>query len=116
MWTGCAFSPLGSNRAVSPVSVPIDYEGLARLSVSDEGMTAPHSLSITQAETLWGKLAAETPELACQSAGEEIVIRHIYGEKDPGLPWSQLSGAQKMTQLVVLGLVCWGFAELMAIE
>ena len=64
-WTGCAFGPLGSNRAVSPVTAPIDYEGLARLSVSDEGRTIPQSLSSTQAETLWGQLAAENPEPLC---------------------------------------------------
>lgn len=105
-WTGCAFGPLGANRVVSPVAVSVDYEGLARLSVSDKGRTAPQSLSSDQAESLWGKLAAENPELADQSAGEEIVIRHIYGEEKP-VDFSKMSDLGK---IMVLGALVFAVA------
>ncbi len=115
LWTGCAFGPLGSHRAVSPVAVPLDYEGLARLSISDEGRTAPQSLSSVQAESLWGKLAAENPELADQSAGEEIVVRHVYGEEKT-VAWGQMSDIGKIMVLgglvVAVMLMAWAFSPM----
>ena len=112
MWTGCAIGPLGSYRAVSPVKAPVDYEGLVRLSARDGERTAPQSLTNGEIETIWGKLAAENPGLADQAAGEEIVIRHVYGEKVYG----EMTPSGKVYALILVGVVLWGLAEIMSTE
>ena len=116
LWSGCALGPLGSHRRVSPVELPVDYEQLGRLpaarGVAISAPQAPRSLAGEEIETLWGKLSAENPELADLSAGEEITIRHIYGEKEYG----ETTRSGKVLGLVLLGLLCWGMAEIMSTE
>jgi len=102
-WTGCAFGPLGSRRAVSPVEAPVDYDALVHLSPRGAEKTVPQALTAGEVETLWGKLAAQTPGLADQAAGEEIVIRHVYGE-EPVVPFSEMTDAGKMMALVCLAI------------
>lgn len=60
LWTGCAFGPLGSYRAVSPV----DYEGLDHLSV------APKSLTGSEIDTILTQFEADDLGLLALSAGQ----------------------------------------------
>jgi len=102
-WTGCAFGPLGSGRAVSPVEASVDRESLSRLASRGAECTAPQSLTAGEFESVWEQLAAENAVLADQAAGEEIVIRHVYGEEEK-VSWDEMSDAGKMMALVCLAI------------
>ena len=108
LWSGCALGPLGSHRRVSPVELPVDYEQLGRLpaarGVEMSAPQAPRSLTGEEIQSLWGKLSAESPELADLSAGEEITVRHVYGEEKP---WTKQGALAGLAILVVIFALLW---------
>jgi len=102
-WTGCAVGPLGSHRAGSPAAMTVDYAGLDGLSAQRERRPFPQSLTAEEIEALWEKLPADAPGLSDQAAGEEIVVRHVYGE-EPTVSWDEMSDAGKMMALGCLAI------------
>jgi len=113
LMSGCALGPLGSYRAVSPAEASVDSESLSRLATSGVERLAPQPLTAAEFDSVWEQLAAESKDLADQAAGEEIVVRHVYGE-EPTVSWDEMSDLGKGIAVIglVLGLVviAWAFS------
>jgi len=112
-WTGCAACPLGSYRAVSPVEASVDSVSLSRLATSGVERVAPQPLTAAEFDSVWEQLAAESKDLADQAAGEEIVIRHVYGE-EPTVSWDEMSdlgkGIAVIGLLIAVGVMAWALS------
>ena len=102
--SGCAIGRLGSYSAVSPVELGAAKE-----------VAAPRPPTSGEIETIWGELAAENPALADRAAGEEIVIRHVYGEPEP-IDWENVTPLGKAIVLVGLAFCVWLLIDVMSYD
>ena len=109
-WSGCAAGPLGS--AGSDLGAEL-AEAYAPSEARAVAPAAAQALTSAEVDVLWGELAAEHPELGDQSAGEEIIIRHVYEDPRP-IDWSKPEAKRMLAILAIstIAILAWAWPDI----